>query len=267
MKVDAFLDQWLASQQGRLRASTHHSYGVTSKRIRSGLGHVQVQALTPLQIETFYSELLDHGRADGTGLSPKKVRNTHTVLRKALSDAERLGIVYRNAAAAARCSGCGGKTSTSTLVSWQSCRPSRTGRTGATRATWPLPTRSASRFGRSGFRRSSVGWLQLLASLAFVCMMFATPTRRWPRKLACTRRSCQNGWAIRRSRSRLTCIHTSRPAWPGAPPISFQRRSAVTNDLVSGHVAERVSSHVDVIQNCRTQYVGSAFTPTVTCLA
>jgi integrase len=102
MKVDAFLDEWLASQQGRLKASTHHSYVVTSKRIRSGLGHVQVQALTPLQIETFYSELLDHGRANGTGLSPKTVRNTHTVLRKALSDAERLGIVYRNAAAAAR---------------------------------------------------------------------------------------------------------------------------------------------------------------------
>ena len=102
MKVDAFLDEWLASQKGRLKASTHHSYVVTSKRIRSGLGHVQVQALTPLQIESFYSDLLDHGRADGTGLSPKTVRNTHTVLRKALSDAERLGLVHRNAAAAAR---------------------------------------------------------------------------------------------------------------------------------------------------------------------
>ena len=102
MNVDAFLDQWLASQRGRLKSSTHHSYVITSKRIRSGLGHAQLQSLTPMQIETFYSELLDHGRADGTGLSPKTVRNTHTVLRKALSDAERLGLVYRNAAASAR---------------------------------------------------------------------------------------------------------------------------------------------------------------------
>jgi len=102
MKVDAFLDEWLASQQGRLKASTHHSYVITSKRIRSGLGRVQVQSLTPMQIESFYSDLLDHGRADGTGLSPKTVRNTHTVLRKALSDAQRLGLVYRNAADAAR---------------------------------------------------------------------------------------------------------------------------------------------------------------------
>lgn len=85
MKVGVFLDEWLVSQKGRLKASTHHSYVITSKRIRSG--HVQVQALTPLQIESFYFDLLDHGRADGTGLSPKTVRNTHTVLRKALSDA------------------------------------------------------------------------------------------------------------------------------------------------------------------------------------
>lgn len=102
MKLGEFLDEWLASQQGRLKASTHHSYVITSKRIRSGLGHVQVQALAPLQIESFYSDLLDHGRADGTGLSPKTVRNTHTVLRKALSDAQRLGLVHRNAADAAR---------------------------------------------------------------------------------------------------------------------------------------------------------------------
>lgn len=102
MKVGEFLDEWLASQHGRLKESTHHSYVITSKRIRSGLGHAQLQSLTPLQIESFYADLLTRGRADGTGLSAKTVRNTHTVLRKALSDAERLGLVTRNAAAAAR---------------------------------------------------------------------------------------------------------------------------------------------------------------------
>ena len=35
-------------------------------------------------------------------MSPKTVRNSHVVLRKALADAERLGLVQRNAAAAAR---------------------------------------------------------------------------------------------------------------------------------------------------------------------
>ena len=69
MKVDAFLDQWLASQQGRLKASTHHSYVITSKRIRSGLGHVQVQSLTPIQIEKFYADLLDATNAVGVELT------------------------------------------------------------------------------------------------------------------------------------------------------------------------------------------------------
>jgi integrase len=38
----------------------------------------------------------------GRDYSPKTIRNTHTVLRKALADAERLELVIRNAAAAAR---------------------------------------------------------------------------------------------------------------------------------------------------------------------
>jgi integrase len=102
MKVDEFVDQWLDSQRGNLRPSTHHSYTVAAKRLRSGIGHVQVQALTPLQIESFYADLMDHGGRNGKPLSGKTVRNTHVVLRKALGDAERLGIVHRNAAASAK---------------------------------------------------------------------------------------------------------------------------------------------------------------------
>jgi hypothetical protein len=49
-----------------------------------------------LMIERFYADLL------GDGLAPKTVSNTHTVLRKALSDADRLGLIARNPAASAR---------------------------------------------------------------------------------------------------------------------------------------------------------------------
>ena len=66
------------------------------------LGKVPLQALTPLQIEKFYAELLRDGARLGKPLSAKTVRNSHVVLRKALADAERLGLVYRNAAASAR---------------------------------------------------------------------------------------------------------------------------------------------------------------------
>jgi integrase len=47
--------------------------------------------------------------------------------------------------------------------------------------------------------------------------------------LACTRRSCRNASVTRRSPSRSTCTHTSRPAWPEVQPISLQQRSSVTN--------------------------------------
>ena len=42
------------------------------------------------------------GQRQRLPLSPKSVRNTHVVLRKALADAERLGLVIRNAAASAK---------------------------------------------------------------------------------------------------------------------------------------------------------------------
>jgi integrase len=71
-------------------------------RIKSGLGRSKLQALAPLQLKHFYAELLASGGRIGKPLSPKPVRNTHTVLREALGDAERLGLVGRNPAAAAK---------------------------------------------------------------------------------------------------------------------------------------------------------------------
>ena len=114
--LGAYLDSWLAGQEAHLRPSTHHSYVIAAKRLRRHLGPYKLQAITPLQIEGFYADLLDHGKRDGEGLSPKSVRNTHVVLRKALADAERLGIVHRNAAAAAR----GPAVSRPELTTWSS---------------------------------------------------------------------------------------------------------------------------------------------------
>jgi integrase len=102
VRLGDFLDEWLAGQKARLRPSSHYSYVVASKRLKKHLGRYKLQALTPLQIEKFYADLLDHGGSGGAPLAPKTVKNTHVVLRKALADAERLGLVPRNAAAAAR---------------------------------------------------------------------------------------------------------------------------------------------------------------------
>ncbi len=75
-----------------------HSYKLAIARINTWLGKVPVQSLTPLQIERFYADLLREGGHAGQPLSAKTVRNSHVVLRKALADAERLGLV-----AAQRC--------------------------------------------------------------------------------------------------------------------------------------------------------------------
>jgi integrase len=52
--------------------------------------------------EKLYKSLGESGGYDGRPLSARTVKNTHVVLRKALADAERLGLVQRNAAGSAR---------------------------------------------------------------------------------------------------------------------------------------------------------------------
>jgi integrase len=100
--TEEFLRQWLATQHHRLRATTLYSYEKAIDRINRKFGKLPVQSLTPLLIESFYAELLRTGTSRGQPLSAKTVRNSHVVLRKALADAERLGLVVRNAAASAR---------------------------------------------------------------------------------------------------------------------------------------------------------------------
>jgi integrase len=102
ISVKDYLTEWLATTRSKLRPTTHHSYAMSVDRIVAHLGRYQLQSLTPLQIERFYTQQLETGNRDGGRLSPKTVRNTHVVLRKALADAERLELVPRNAAAAAR---------------------------------------------------------------------------------------------------------------------------------------------------------------------
>ena len=100
VRVKDYLAEWLASNKGSLRPTTLDSYMKAIRRINDQLGAYQLQALTPLQVQRFYNELLDHGGKDGKPLSEKTVRNTHVVFRKALADAEKIGLVPRNVAAA-----------------------------------------------------------------------------------------------------------------------------------------------------------------------
>jgi len=60
-------------------------------------GRTQLVNITPARLNAFYTELLGSGRrASDGGLSPKTVRNVHSMLHKALTDAVRWGHLSRN---------------------------------------------------------------------------------------------------------------------------------------------------------------------------
>src|SRR5262245_17214599 len=97
--VAEWIDRWLETMRPKIRESTWRDYRNGLRRVKAGLGQVQLQSLRPLDIEELYASLLQEGRRYGGGLAPKTVRNIHIALRRSLADAQRFGLVSRNAAA------------------------------------------------------------------------------------------------------------------------------------------------------------------------
>jgi len=63
------------------------------------IGGVHLQELTTAHLNRLYGDLLVDGRRDGFGgLSPTSVRRIHGMLRRALNDAVRRGLLERNVA-------------------------------------------------------------------------------------------------------------------------------------------------------------------------
>lgn len=62
------------------------------------LGRVPLRSLTIAHLQDLYAQLRRSGRHDGGPLAPKTVLNVHQILRTALGDAERAGLVPRNVA-------------------------------------------------------------------------------------------------------------------------------------------------------------------------
>jgi len=91
---------WLPSIRRTLRLSTFSSYeDLLRTHVIPALGSIPVQGLEPANLDRFYSNLLESGRLNATGgLSPRTVRYIHTIVRKALKDAVRWGLVVRNVA-------------------------------------------------------------------------------------------------------------------------------------------------------------------------
>ena len=89
--------RWLPGKQVVLAASTYAGYRRNVERhIVPALGRIPLRRLRPHHLEAFYATLL---RGDGrAALAPKTVYELHLVIRGALGDAVRRGLIARNVA-------------------------------------------------------------------------------------------------------------------------------------------------------------------------
>jgi integrase len=96
MTLNAYLDQWLAeAKRPKLRPKTFQDYQTLLRLyVRPRLGAKKLTALTPLDVQRCLNAMGD------ARLSARTIRYTHAVLRGALNQAVKWGLLARNPAAA-----------------------------------------------------------------------------------------------------------------------------------------------------------------------
>lgn len=95
LTVAKFLGTWLADTitPSDLADSTKASYAdIVNRHLTPRIGQVRLNKLTPQQVQALLNDLRD------AGYSPRTVQYAHAVLRRALGQAERWGLVTRNVA-------------------------------------------------------------------------------------------------------------------------------------------------------------------------
>jgi len=92
--VERFLDRWLeGAVRPTVRPKTHHDYAQLARLyIKPALGRVQLTKLTPQHVQTMMADMT------AAGLSPRTVQYTRAVLRRALVQGLKWGLVARNVA-------------------------------------------------------------------------------------------------------------------------------------------------------------------------
>ena len=96
LTTGAFLDQWLgASAPASLRPRTLDGYrSIVRRHLAPGIGRIPLAKLNGAHVQEVVNQLVK------AGASPQTVRNVHAVLRRALGQAVRWGMLSRNAASA-----------------------------------------------------------------------------------------------------------------------------------------------------------------------
>jgi integrase len=93
------LDRWLETKAQSVDPSTIASYRwVTEKYIRPALGRARLASLKASDIDSFYVRLSDQPGATGKKLSPRTIRICHGVIRQALEQGRKWGLITRNPA-------------------------------------------------------------------------------------------------------------------------------------------------------------------------
>ncbi len=93
--------QWLPTKKLHLATSTYRGYERNVDRhVLPTLGRIPLRRLRYGQIEALYDALVHP--SEGHGLAPKTVYSVHLIIRGALADAHRRGLVTRNVALVAR---------------------------------------------------------------------------------------------------------------------------------------------------------------------
>ncbi len=94
MIVSVYLDYWLKNAaRAQVRARTAYEYErLLARYVRPALGHKRVAALTPLDVQTLYTAMLERK------LSARTIRYTHNVLASALKQAVKWRLTTTNPA-------------------------------------------------------------------------------------------------------------------------------------------------------------------------
>jgi len=105
LTVGAWLTEWLRTKKSELGGRTYERYEeIVRLHLSPSLGHHKLRKLTAAMVQASYTDALENGRKQksGGGLAPITVRHHHAVLRAALRDARRQGLVTEAVADNAR---------------------------------------------------------------------------------------------------------------------------------------------------------------------
>lgn len=94
LTIARYLRDWLETHRINLAVNTYRGYKVNiENHIIPAIGHILLQKLQPIDLQKFYSKMLEE-----KNLSPSSISYVHATLRKCLNEAMKMQYVSRNVA-------------------------------------------------------------------------------------------------------------------------------------------------------------------------